>query len=86
MDKMIVYEDKNIMVIHKPAGIATQTGRLGQADLVSELKNYRKKKGEDTYIGVVHRLDQPVEGLFMPLFFLQVVPLMILLYHNRLLL
>ena len=44
MDKMIVYEDKNIMVIHKPAGIATQTGRLGQADLVSELKNYRKKK------------------------------------------
>ena len=65
MDKMIVYEDKNIMVIHKPAGIATQTGRLGQADLVSELKNYRKKKGEDTYIGVVHRLDQPVEGLLV---------------------
>lgn len=65
MDKMIVYEDKNIMVIHKPAGIATQTGRLGQADVVSELKNYRKKKGEDTYLGVVHRLDQPVEGLLV---------------------
>lgn len=65
MDKMIVYEDKNIIVVHKPAGIATQTGRLGQADLVSELKNYRKRKGEDTYIGVVHRLDQPVEGLLV---------------------
>lgn len=65
MDKMIVYEDNVLLVVHKPAGIATETARVGQADLVSELKNYRKKKGEDTYIGVVHRLDQPVEGLLV---------------------
>lgn len=65
MDKMIVYEDDVLLIVHKPAGIATQTARLGQADLVSELKNYRKNKGEDTYIGVVHRLDQPVEGLLV---------------------
>lgn len=65
MDKMIVYEDKVLLVVHKPAGIATETARVGQADLVSELKNYRKRKGEDTYIGVVHRLDQPVEGLLV---------------------
>lgn len=65
MDKMIVYEDTALMVVHKPAGIATETARVGQADLVSELKNYRRKKGEDTYIGVVHRLDQPVEGLLV---------------------
>lgn len=65
MDKMIVYEDEVLLVVHKPVGIATETARIGQADLVSELKNYRKKKGEDTYIGVVHRLDQPVEGLLV---------------------
>lgn len=65
MDKMIVYEDNVLLIIHKPAGIATQTSRLGQADVVSELKNYRKNKGEDAYIGVVHRLDQPVEGLLV---------------------
>lgn len=65
MDKMIVYEDNALLVVHKPVGIATETARVGQADLVSELKNYRKKKGEDTYIGVIHRLDQPVEGLLV---------------------
>lgn len=65
MDKMIVYEDNVLLIVHKPAGIATETARVGQADLVSELKNYRKKKGEDTYIGVIHRLDQPVEGLLV---------------------
>lgn len=65
MDKMIVYEDNVLLVVHKPVGIATETARVGQADVVSELKNYRKKKGENTYIGVVHRLDQPVEGLLV---------------------
>lgn len=62
---MVIYEDNSLLVVHKPAGIATQTSKLGQADLVSELKNYRNKKGESTYIGVVHRLDQPVEGLLV---------------------
>lgn len=59
----IIYEDKEIIIIHKPSGIATETSRIGQADVVSELKNYLNAKGEGTYLGVVHRLDQPVEGL-----------------------
>ena len=42
MKSIIIYEDKEILVIHKPAGIATQTAKLGQADVVSELKNYLK--------------------------------------------
>lgn len=65
MNSIICYEDEDIMVVHKPSGIATETARLGQADVVSELKNLRSKKKEDTYIGVVHRLDQPVEGLLV---------------------
>lgn len=59
----IIYEDKEIIIIHKPSGIATETSRIGQADVVSELKNYLNAKGEGTYLGVIHRLDQPVEGL-----------------------
>ncbi len=57
----IQYEDKHIIVIYKPAGLATQTAKVGQPDVVSELKNYLK----GGYVGVVHRLDQPVEGLLV---------------------
>lgn len=65
MKAAIIYEDKEILVIHKPAGIATQTARLGQADIESELKNYLHQSGQNTYLGMVHRLDQPVEGLLV---------------------
>ncbi len=61
----IIFEDDDIIICHKPAGVATQTKRLGQQDMESLLKNYRAKKGEPPYIGVVHRLDQPVEGLMV---------------------
>lgn len=61
MKTEIIYEDKELLVIRKPAGLATQTARVGQADVVSELKNYTKSP----YLGVVHRLDQPVEGLLV---------------------
>ena len=39
----IIYEDKEVLVIYKPAGLATQTARVGQPDAVSELKNYLAK-------------------------------------------
>lgn len=61
----IIFEDKDILVCRKPAGVATQTKRLGQQDMESLLKNYRAKKGEPPYIGIVHRLDQPVEGVMV---------------------
>ena len=65
MDINILYEDEEVIVCEKPAGVAAQTKRLGQADMESLLKNYRAGKGEQPYIGVVHRLDQPVEGLLV---------------------
>ena len=48
----ILYEDEAVLVCRKPAGVATQTKRLGQADMESLLKNYRAGKGESSYIGV----------------------------------
>jgi len=63
----IIYEDAQVLVAYKPAGLATQTSKVGQADMVSELKNYLSavQKGKTPYLGVVHRLDQPVEGLLV---------------------
>jgi 23S rRNA pseudouridine1911/1915/1917 synthase len=61
----IIQEDQDILVCYKPAGIATQTRRLGQKDMESLLRNYRAGKGEPPYIGIVHRLDQPVEGIMV---------------------
>ena len=61
MRTKIIYEDNHIIIVHKPAGLATQTSHIGQQDVVSELKNYLKSP----YLGIIHRLDQPVEGLLV---------------------
>ena len=39
----ILYEDKSIMVVRKPAGLAVQSAGIGQPDVVSELKSYLAK-------------------------------------------
>lgn len=67
MQTQIVYEDEAVLVIRKPAGLATESVSIGQKDVVSELKNYVAKKnpGKMPYLGIVHRLDQPVEGLLV---------------------
>lgn len=61
MKTQILHEDKEILVCYKPAGIPTQTKQTMQMDVESELKNYLK--GKSVY--VVHRLDQPVEGILV---------------------
>lgn len=89
MKTEIIYEDKDILVIYKPAGLATQTAKLGQSDVISELKGYLAKQEKallvsgkagagqnrfpgksdgsagQPYLGIIHRLDQPVEGLLV---------------------
>lgn len=61
----IIYEDRDILVCYKPAGTATQTRRLGQQDMESLIRNYLVRKQEKPYVGIVHRLDQPVEGIMV---------------------
>ena len=85
----IEYEDKDIIVVYKEAGLPVQSGRTSARDLVSMLKNHlakeeqtsRKESGirdrdrasdrqpagkhAEPYLGIVHRLDQPVEGLLV---------------------
>ena len=61
----ILHEDDAVIVCVKPAGVATQTKRIGEKDMESILRTYRMQKGENAYIGVVHRLDQPVSGVMV---------------------
>ena len=75
MKTKILAEDSQILVCLKPAGLAVQSARPGEADMVSELKNYlaasqRSKSssgsgGRLPYLGLVHRLDQPVSGILV---------------------
>ena len=58
----ILYEDAQLIICYKPAGIATQTKKLGQKDMVSILLNHVAQEGTgQPFIGVVHRLDQRSE-------------------------
>lgn len=84
MNTQIIYEDRDMLVCFKPAGLAVQSGRVSEPDMVSELKNYLAGQGREVvtscgaqssvrcgvpsdrkplYLGVIHRLDQPVSGI-----------------------
>ena len=58
---LIIYEDPHIIVCRKPAGVPTQSARISTPDMASMLKNYLS----GGYLAVIHRLDQPVEGLLV---------------------
>ena len=63
---MILFEDPQILVLHKPAGIAVQDARSRVMDLESMVRNALAARGSNPtlpYLGIVHRLDLPVEGI-----------------------
>ena len=59
----ILYEDKDIIVVNKPAGMASQPDRSLRPDMVNWLKNSFAGQNADIY--VVHRLDLPVSGVMV---------------------
>ncbi|MCI7182389.1 MAG: RluA family pseudouridine synthase [Schaedlerella sp.] len=64
----ILYEDPQLLVCIKPAGTPTQSSRIRIPDMVSILKNHLYKSSPQKkypYLAVIHRLDQPVEGLLV---------------------
>lgn len=62
MQSEIIYEDDDIIVLRKPAGLPTQTSNIRVTDLTDEVK---KHVGTGGYIGLINRLDQPVEGIVL---------------------
>lgn len=62
----ILYEDQDVLVIHKYPGLAVQSARSMTPDLMSMLRNRALEQGETKpYLGLVNRLDQPVEGILL---------------------
>ncbi|MDD3277820.1 MAG: RluA family pseudouridine synthase [Lachnospiraceae bacterium] len=66
----ILYEDDAILVVRKRAQVAVQSARSGQMDLEHALLNYlagkqTAGKRQMPYLAVIHRLDQPVEGILV---------------------
>lgn len=61
----ILYEDAHILVCRKPAGIPVQSANMRVKDMESILRLYLFEKDSKVkpYLGIVHRLDQPVEGV-----------------------
>lgn len=68
MGLKIIFEDEQVLVVKKDAGIPVQAGRMRIMDLQGLIKNelYRRNpKGGEPYLGLIHRLDQPVEGVMV---------------------
>ena len=63
----ILFEDNEIIVVEKEAMEPTQTSNIAAKDLVSKIKNHihEEKNISNPYVGVVHRLDQPVSGILV---------------------
>ena len=67
----ILYEDEQLLVCVKPAGVASQGGGGFQTDLTDMLKLHIREESKagggkgEPYLGVIHRLDQPVGGVMV---------------------
>ena len=63
-----LYEDDELLVVKKDAGTPVQAGKMQIMDLEGIIKRelyMRNPKGGEPYLGIVHRLDQPVEGVMV---------------------
>ena len=64
----ILYEDNHLLVVDKPVGIATMGLPVGEKTLLTEARDYVKRKYNkpgNVYLGVVSRLDVPVSGIVL---------------------
>ena len=64
----ILYEDNHLLVVNKPANMPVCLDSSNDIDLLSKLKEYIKikyNKPGNVYLGLVHRLDRPVEGILV---------------------
>jgi 23S rRNA pseudouridine1911/1915/1917 synthase len=66
-DFEILYEDSDLFIVAKPAGLLTQAP-LGIDSLEVRIKRFLQQRNSipgDVYLGVPHRLDRPVSGAIM---------------------
>lgn len=69
----ILYEDPQLIVVKKPAGVDSQSSRGFGQDMVNLIRNHlvqeMRKTGQSVsgipYVAAVHRLDKPVSGVMV---------------------
>ena len=61
----IIYEDKDILVVNKPAKILTVSDGIKENTLYSMAREYVKKKHKSNKIFIVHRLDKDTSGVLV---------------------
>lgn len=62
----ILYIDKDVLVVNKPAGIPVETKNIGKTDLESMVKNELALRGnKEASVHIINRLDQPVSGIVL---------------------
>lgn len=64
----VLFEDNHLLVVHKPAGIATMGTAAGTTSMITLAKDYLRKKYNkpgNVYLGVVSRLDSLVSGVLI---------------------
>ena len=67
-DLEILYEDNHIIVVYKPSNILSQSDITEDKDMLTIIKEYIKEKYNkpgNVYLGLVHRLDRPVQGIMV---------------------
>lgn len=70
----VLYEDCDVIVVEKPAGVESQSARGFEPDMVSRIRSHihklspncsTKSTNHPPYVGVIHRLDKPVRGVMV---------------------
>jgi 23S rRNA pseudouridine1911/1915/1917 synthase len=59
MDTQILYKDRDLLLVRKPAGVPSQPDPSGQKDLLTHLQ------GEHPAASLIHRLDTPTGGVMV---------------------
>lgn len=63
----IIFEDSDILIVNKPAGLASQDSQKGsKKSLYTHLQEYLKNRdGDQAYLALHHRLDAQTSGLML---------------------
>ena len=67
-DVQVLYEDNHLIAVWKPAGKLTQSAEAGDVSLLEEVRTFLKEKYQkpgNVFVGLLHRLDRPVEGIVL---------------------
>ncbi|HBW73801.1 MAG: Pseudouridine synthase [Candidatus Magasanikbacteria bacterium GW2011_GWA2_45_39] len=68
MKLQILYEDNHLIAVYKPAGVLIQGDETGDHSLMDDVKEFIKERDQkpgNVFLGLIHRLDQPVQGIVL---------------------